>query len=93
MVHPHFVDGRAVALTVKNLQRVQKKSGKWEGAVPFSQTVNALAHLDSTLASAQLDKAFNKLVAVQKRDGSWSADQPEWHTFLVIHALRNMDRI
>jgi hypothetical protein len=51
--------------------------------------VNALAHLDSPDVDEQLDKAFRKLITIQNADGSWSDYQPEWNTFLVVHALRN----
>jgi hypothetical protein len=78
-----------VALAVNNLRRVQKNSGKWPGAVPFYQTVNALAHLDSAEGDAQLELAFKYLYEKQRRDGTWSTSQPEWHSFLIIHALKN----
>jgi hypothetical protein len=89
VVHPHYSTSGAVALAVNNLRRVQKNSGKWPGAVPFYQTVNALAHLDSAEGDAQLELAFKYLYEKQRRDGTWSTSQPEWHSFLIIHALKN----
>ncbi|MBN1105088.1 MAG: hypothetical protein JXL84_16865 [Deltaproteobacteria bacterium] len=72
-----------------NLQAVKKKSGTWPEPVPFYQTVNALAHLDSGETDAQLAMAFEHLQRTQRLDGTWSRSQPEWHTFLVVHALKN----
>ncbi len=89
VVHPHYSTSGAVALAVNNLRRVQKNSGKWPGAVPFYQTVNALAHLDSAEGDAQLELAFKYLYEKQRCDGTWSTSQPEWHSFLIIHALKN----
>jgi hypothetical protein len=89
VVHPQYSTSGAVALAVNNLRRVQKNSGKWAGAVPFYQTVNALAHLDSAEGDAQLALAFKYLYETQRRDGTWSRSQPEWHSFLIIHALKN----
>ena len=89
VVHPRYACSKAVALAVGNLGRAQKKSGIWAGSIPFYQTVNALAHLDSTEGDAQLAVAFERLYKTQRHDGTWSRSQPEWHTFLVIHALKN----
>lgn len=89
VVHPRYARSEAVALAVRNLGRVQKPSGAWRAPVPFYQTVNALAHLDSGEGDAQLAIAFERLRRSQKQDGTWGRAQPEWHTFLVIHALKN----
>jgi hypothetical protein len=89
VVHPQFSQHRFTDQVVAALTGRQGVNGEWEPPIPFYQTVNALAHLESTRANAQLEKAFRRLVAVQNTNGSWSADQPEWHTFLVVHALRN----
>jgi hypothetical protein len=56
--------------------------------VPFYQTVNALAHLDSEDADVQLKKAFKHLSRTQNLDGTWGRSQKEWKTFLVVHAMR-----
>lgn len=89
VVHPHYARSRAVALAVRNLREVQEPSGAWSGRVPFCQTVNALAHLDSAEADEQLARAFDRVFRTQRKDGAWSRSQPEWNTFLVIHALKN----
>lgn len=89
VVHPQFSQHRFTGQVVAALAERQGEDGEWEPPIPFYQTVNALAHLESSLVDAQLEKAFNRLVAVQNTNGSWSADQPEWHTFLVVHAWRN----
>ncbi len=89
VVHPHYAKSEAVTLAVKNLKQVQKKSGTWRGAVPFYQTVNALAHLNAVDADAQLAPAFRRLQKTQRRNGTWGRSQPEWNSFLIIHALKN----
>ena len=62
---------------------------KWLGEAEKSQTLNALAHLDLPQADHQIKTAFNRLVENQNIDGSWGRSEPEWNTFLAIHALRN----
>lgn len=89
VVHPKYSQHDATAMAVEALARVQSPSGSWQGKVPFYQTVNALAHLDSIQADAQLERAFKKLHSSQHRDGTWGRSQQEWNTFLTVHALRN----
>jgi hypothetical protein len=93
VVHPRYSTSVAVALAVNNLQHVQKNTGKWASVVPFYQTVNALAHLDSAQGDAQLGLAFKYLYETQRPDGTWSSAQPEWHSFLIIHALKNKGKL
>jgi hypothetical protein len=93
VVHPHYSRQKAVTLAVKNLRRIQMNSGIWPGDVPFYQTVNALAHLDSNEGDAQLALAFERLHRTQRPDGTWSRSQPEWHSFLVVHALKNKGQL
>jgi hypothetical protein len=45
--------------------------------------------LDSAQADTQLENAFKRLFENQNSDGSWSLSEPEWNTFLAIHALKN----
>ncbi len=89
VVHPQFSQHVLTGQVVAALAGRQGVNGEWKPPIPFYQTVNALAHLESSLADTQLEKAFNRLVAVQNTNGCWSTDQPEWHTFLTVHALRN----
>ena len=89
VVHPRYAGSKAVALAVRNLGELQKKTGIWAGSIPFYLTVNALAHLDSPEGDAQFAVAFERLRKTQRHDGTWSRSQPEWNTFLVIHALKN----
>ena len=57
--------------------------------MPFHQTVNALAHLESHQADTQLEHAFRRVHETQNKDGAWGGSDREWKTFLILHALRN----
>jgi hypothetical protein len=89
VVHPIFQKDSIVREAVKSLRFFQDGSGAWGERLPFYQLVNALAHLDSHDVDEQLENAFRKLITIQNEDGSWSDDQPEWNTFLVVHAFKN----
>jgi len=89
VVHPVFAEDRATALAVEHLADLQTDTGTWEPNLPFYQTLNALAHLELDQAEKQLEKAFALLFEKQNSDGTWSHDEPEWNTFLTIHALKN----
>ena len=88
VVHPKYSECRATELAVHALARAQDHSGKWPRGVPFYQTVNALAHLDSPEADRQVRQAFRHLHQSQNHDGTWGRSQKEWTTFLVVHAMR-----
>ena len=89
VVHPVFAKDRSTELAAENLANFQAKRGDWGKDLPFYQTLNALAHLDFSQVQPQLEKAFERLFETQNSDGSWGRIQPEWNTFLAIHALRN----
>ena len=89
VVHPVFARDEATALAVEHLADLQADTGCWLNNLPFYQTFNALAHLDLDQAWAQIIKAFVRLIETQNSDGTWSYSEPEWNTFLVIHALKN----
>lgn len=89
VVHPVYSGDPATILAVESLARVQSASGDWEEGLPFYQTLNALAHLDIPSADKQLEKAFLRLYSSQQADGSWGETEPEWNTFLAVHAMRN----
>jgi hypothetical protein len=74
---------------VEHLAGLQTDRGAWDHDLPFYQTLNALAHLDLHQAEIQLEKAFGLLFENQNSDGTWSLDEPEWNSFLTIHALKN----
>jgi hypothetical protein len=76
-------------LAVEHLADLQTGAGGWKNGLPFYQTLNALAHLDLPQAEKQLEKAFKRLFENQNSDGTWSRSEPEWNTFLAIHALKN----
>ncbi len=92
VVHPLYANQLAVRTAVRQLRTLQTAKGDWGPQLPFYQIVNALAHLEMPEADQQLEPAFQCLVQSQKPDGTWSTDQPEWHTFLVVHALKNKNR-
>ena len=89
VVHPVFAGDKATRLAVEYLANLQTENGDWQNELPFCQTLNALAHLDLAQADTQLEKAFKWLFENQNSDGTWSRSEPEWNTFLAIHALKN----
>jgi hypothetical protein len=89
VVHPIFAKKKATILAAKHLAGLQTDTGFWKNDLPFYQTLNALAHLDLHQAETQLEKAFERLFENQNSDGTWSRSEPEWNTFLAIHALKN----
>jgi len=89
VVHPVFARDPATAKYVAFLADFQSGSGDWGKDLPFYQTLNALAHLYLPGADIQIERAFNRLAESQNEDGTWSRSEPEWNTFLAIHALRN----
>jgi hypothetical protein len=74
---------------VEYLADLQTNRGDWQNELPFYQTLNALAHLDLAQADTQLEKAFKWLFENQNSDDTLCRYEPEWHTFLAIHALKN----
>jgi len=89
VVHPVFAKDNATALAVEYHADLQTNDGGWGDDLSFYQTLNALAHLDLAQAETQLERAFERLHETQNRDGTWSLSEPEWNTFLAIHALKN----
>ena len=89
VVHPVFAKDKATALAVEHLADLQTDTGTWEHDFPFYQTLNALAHLELHQAEIQLEKAFELPFEEQNSDGTLSYDEPEWNTFLTIHALKS----
>jgi hypothetical protein len=89
VVHPVYANKESVPLAVRALGVAQEHSGTWPSPVPFYQTVNALAHLQSIEGDIQLDRAFKRLCKTQNRNGTWGRADPEWNTFLVVHAMKN----
>jgi hypothetical protein len=89
VVHPVYAKDKATALAVEYLADLQTDNGAWGDDFSFYQTLNAIAHLDFPLAETQLERAFERLWKTQDRGGTWSRSEPEWNTFLTIHALKN----
>jgi len=93
VVHPEFSRTETVQAAVEELAALQTDAGDWQAPLPFYQTLNALAHLDTPSADRQLARAFDQLAADQNKDGSWGRVDPEWNTFLAVHALRNKNHL
>jgi len=89
VVHPIFARDKATIMAIEKLANLQTDNGYWKNDIHFYQTLNALAHLDLAQADNQLEMAFKRLIKNQNKDGSWSRSEPEWNTFLAIHALKN----
>ena len=89
VVHPDDRFLSAIRSVVSWFAARQTPWGDWGPKIPFSQAVNALAHLDIPEANAQFDNALIRIVSSQSTDGTWGSTDQEWQTFLVIHALRN----
>ena len=89
VVHPTYAHESLTAEVVDIYAGMQEEDGGWGNHLPFYQTVNALAHLNSPEADAQLERAFSRLFATQHGDGAWGRLDREWNTFLSIHALKN----
>jgi hypothetical protein len=87
-VHPTYVRSGSVVLAVNTLANAQTLEGNWISTVPFYKTINTLAHLNMPQADRQFELALARLTRTQSRDGSWSRVEPEWSTFLVVHALK-----
>ncbi len=92
VVHPAYADDDITQSAVERLAALQTEDGDWGNALPFFQTLNALAHLTSPLAEKQLEKAFRRVLVQQKSDGAFSQQEPEWNTFLTVHALKNKEK-
>ena len=89
VVHPVFCREDLTAEAVAMYADLQGEKGDWGDRLPFYQTVNALAHLNSPESDAQLERAFSRLFETQHEDGTWGRQDREWNTFLCIHALKN----
>ena len=83
------VQNETIHVAGEDVAGLQTDSGGWGDDLSFYQTLNALAHLDLPQAESQLERAFERLYENQNRDGTWSRSEPEWNTFLAIHAIKN----
>jgi hypothetical protein len=89
VVNPNYSAEKFTLPFVSYYSYIQTSSGDWGSSMPFYQILNALAHLDFSMVDLQLEKAFTRLYNIQNEDGTWGDDEPEWNTFLVVHALKN----
>ena len=89
VVHPEFARDKATELAVNYHADLRTDDGGWGDDLSFYQTLNALAHLELPQTETQLEKAFERLWQTQNHDGTWSETEPEWNTFLAVHALKN----
>jgi hypothetical protein len=89
VVHPEFANSHLTATVVDIFRDLQTEEGDWGPQIPFYQALNALAHLNHPQAASQVERAWARLLDLQNSDGTWSRREPEWNTFLAIHALKN----
>jgi hypothetical protein len=83
--------------TVVALLADQLPDGSWRNATV--ETIHRLFGLHLTMRSSTeqinialtwiLNKIAFQLFENQNSDGTWSHAEPEWNTFLAIHALKN----
>jgi hypothetical protein len=88
VVHPTYSRHEATRSVVSWFGKRQGPAGNWGRGIPFYQAINALAHISHPEVDRQLMKASRLLEDSQNEDGTWGEHQREWHTFLVVHALR-----
>ncbi len=93
VVHPTYATHQTTMRVVAWYAHRQTADGHWGAKIPFYQALNALAHLTSTAADKQCHAAIASLPSRQNTDGCWGHEQQEWHTFLMLHALRNKGRL
>lgn len=89
VVHPDYGAHAATHVVVAWMADRQTPRGDWGPRIPFFQTLNALAHLDTPAANRQCERAFTRLVQHQEPDGGWGQTDRQWNTFLAVHALKN----
>jgi hypothetical protein len=89
VVHPEWAKRGETQLLLEWLANRQQSEGDWGAEIPFFQAFNALAHLKHPKADRQIENSLPRLVNSQNADGTWGREDREWHTFLVVHALRN----
>jgi hypothetical protein len=87
-VHPKYATSESVELAINALAIAQNPEGNWIPGIPFFKTLNMLAHLNMPQAYRQFERALRKLIMTQSPEGSWGKVEPEWSTFLVVHALK-----
>ena len=89
VVYPKFTNADLTVKIAEIYAGLQTEEGDWGSGLPFYQTLNALGHLNLRQAEVQLERAFTRLIETQNSDGTWGNRDPEWNTFLSIHALKN----
>jgi hypothetical protein len=89
VVHPLYSKNAATSLFVQYLANKQTESSDWGEGLHFYQTLNAMAHLEGLQVDRQLEMAFLRLIKTQNANGTWGVKEPEWNTFLAVHALKN----
>jgi len=87
-LHPQYSKSYSLELAVNALDIAQNSEGDWMPGTPFYKTLNMLAHLNIPKANRQFELALRKLIRTQSTEGIWGKVEPEWSTFLVVHALK-----
>ena len=87
VTHPERKKSGIMRGVVRYLATQQKDNGSWAGSTPFYPTVYALSLLDFSEVEPQLDRAVQKVIKYQNKDGSWGRANKELNTFLMIKVL------
>lgn len=93
VVHPSYALSRVTMMAVERLSEMQDYNGTWTRQIPLYHTVNALAHINFRKADVQLKRAFQRLIEIQNKDGTWGKTQKEWKTFLTFHAMKRKSHL
>lgn len=90
--HPLSKESHQVVSGLKYLAKRQTERGTWNN-FPFYHTVHALSRRNKALGKIQLEKAIPLIVKRQNQDGSWGRKARETKTFLVLDAIKNIEKM
>ncbi len=88
VVHSKYSISECTSIVVSALEASQTVNGNWPDGVPFYKTFNALAHVNTSEANRQFERTLERVYKLQSPDGTWGKVEPEFTTFLVVHALK-----
>jgi hypothetical protein len=87
VAHPKKRRSSQTKAALRYLEQIQSKGGGWKGTHFFYQTFNTVAHSDLPSARRQMEKALDRIVRSQNRDGTWGRSNTEFNTFMVLDGL------